>query len=99
MGTKIGVDSVVELQFLAKPLQRKIATYTVSNHGIIRALNKFYKRSVPIPKKGEDVGPELRVEVPQGEDSAQVNALTADVETDPARLDFLHSPIDKPKIS
>ncbi|WP_072670806.1 tetratricopeptide repeat protein [Vibrio injensis] len=97
VGTKIGVDSVVELQFLAKPLQRKIATYAVSNHGIIRALNKFYKRSVPIPKKGEDIDQEARVEESKNEGGSQVNVLTDQLETEsaPAPLDFSHSPIDK----
>ncbi|MGC9422823.1 MULTISPECIES: tetratricopeptide repeat protein [Vibrio] len=53
IGGKIGVDSVVGLQSLAKPLQKKISASTVNKHSIIRALNKLYKRSVPVPNKGE----------------------------------------------
>ncbi|XAW87726.1 tetratricopeptide repeat protein [Vibrio sp. CDRSL-10 TSBA] len=49
VGSQIGVDSVVGLQSLAKPLQRKIASGTVRKHSIIRALNKLYKRGVSIP--------------------------------------------------
>lgn len=55
VGTKIGVDSVVGLQSLAKPLQKKIASGAVHPHSIIRALNKLYKRPIPIPHKGEEV--------------------------------------------
>ncbi|MBF9003471.1 tetratricopeptide repeat protein [Vibrio nitrifigilis] len=64
VGTKIGVDSVVGLQSLAKPLQKKISTNSVHKHSIIRALNKLYKRPIPIPHKGEEVDDGEIVEAP-----------------------------------
>ncbi|CAH8236189.1 sel1 repeat family protein [Vibrio aestuarianus] len=53
IGSRIGVDSVVGLQSLAKPLMKKIGAGTVSKHSIIKALNKLYKRGIHIPQKGE----------------------------------------------
>ncbi len=49
----IGVDVVVGLQAIAKPLQRKIASGMVKKHAIIRALNKVYKRAAYFPGDGE----------------------------------------------
>lgn len=43
----IGVDTVVGLQSLAKPMVKKIRDNKVSKHSIIKALNKLYKRSIP----------------------------------------------------
>jgi len=53
VGSNMGVNSVVGLQALARPLQKKIATGKVNKHSIIRALNKLYKRKIPVPMKGE----------------------------------------------
>ncbi len=53
VGGKMGVNSVVGLQALARPLQKKIATGKVNKHSIIRALNRLYKRKIPVPNKGE----------------------------------------------
>lgn len=53
VGSNMGVNSVVGLQALARPLQKKIATGKVNKHSIIRALNKLYKRQIPVPMKGE----------------------------------------------
>jgi TPR repeat protein len=57
VGSNIGVDSVVGLQSLAKPLIQKIATDKVGKHSIIKVLNKLYKRGVYLPdsamKKGK----------------------------------------------
>lgn len=52
VGSNMGVNSVVGLQALARPLQKKIATGKVNKHAIIRALNKLYKRQIPVPDKG-----------------------------------------------
>lgn len=46
VASNIGVDVVVGLQSIAKPLQRKLASGIVKKHSIIRALNKVYKREV-----------------------------------------------------
>ncbi|NOH97183.1 tetratricopeptide repeat protein [Vibrio sp. 99-70-13A1] len=55
VGSNLGVDSVVGLQSLAKPLIAKLTQKSVTKHSIIRALNKLYKRGVPIPKKVVEV--------------------------------------------
>lgn len=52
VGAKIGVESVVGLQSLAKPLHKKIINKDVSDHALIRVLNRLYKR--PIPVSDED---------------------------------------------
>ncbi|BCN26736.1 tetratricopeptide repeat protein [Vibrio alfacsensis] len=49
----IGVDVVVGLQSIAKPLQRKLASGMVKKHSIIRALNKVYKRDSYFPSTEE----------------------------------------------
>ncbi|MGC9491618.1 hypothetical protein ACP45A_02915, partial [Vibrio genomosp. F10] len=51
VGGNIGVDSVVGLQSLAKPLFQKISAKKVGKHSIIKALNKLYKRGVYLPEK------------------------------------------------
>ena len=53
VASNIGVDVVVGLQSIAKPLQRKLASGAVKKHSIIRALNKVYKREVYFPGEEE----------------------------------------------
>ncbi|EIZ1337822.1 sel1 repeat family protein [Vibrio parahaemolyticus] len=53
VAANIGVDVVVGLQSIAKPLQRKLASGMVKKHSIIRALNKVYKRDVYFPGEEE----------------------------------------------
>ncbi len=53
VGSKMGVNAVVGLQALARPLQKKISAGKVAKHSIIRALNRLYKRQIPVPGKGE----------------------------------------------
>lgn len=65
VGNSIGVDSVVGLQSLTKPLIRKISDGKVPKHSLIRAFNKLYKRKVPIPKK---------VVIPAGDQAIDVMA-------------------------
>lgn len=48
VGNQIGVDSVVGLQSLAKPLYHKIENKMIKQHSVIRALNKLYKRDIPV---------------------------------------------------
>ncbi|MGR5134115.1 tetratricopeptide repeat protein [Vibrio alfacsensis] len=58
VASNIGVDVVVGLQSIAKPLQRKLASGMVKKHSIIRALNKVYKREAYFPsgaKLSEDL--------------------------------------------
>ncbi|MGR5453241.1 tetratricopeptide repeat protein [Vibrio alfacsensis] len=49
VASNIGVDVVVGLQSIAKPLQRKLVSGMVKKHSIIRALNKVYKREAYFP--------------------------------------------------
>ncbi|HDY8111500.1 TPA: sel1 repeat family protein, partial [Vibrio vulnificus] len=49
VATKIGVDIVVGLQAVAKPLLKKLEAGKVGKHAIIKALNKVYKRPSYFP--------------------------------------------------
>lgn len=53
VAANIGVDIVVGLQTIAKPLQRKLASGLVKKHAIIRVLNKIYKRTPYFPSDSE----------------------------------------------
>jgi TPR repeat protein len=53
VGNRIGVDSIVLLQNLARPLLKKINTGMVGNHLITRVFNKLYKRQIPLLKEDE----------------------------------------------
>ncbi|WP_394149430.1 tetratricopeptide repeat protein [Vibrio maritimus] len=48
VGSTLGVDSVVGLQSLAKPVLKKLQFGPVVKHSLIRALNKLYKRELPL---------------------------------------------------
>ncbi|MGX9416453.1 tetratricopeptide repeat protein [Vibrio sp. WJH972] len=50
VANKLGVDSIVSLQAFADPLLKKLVGGTVHRHLIIRALNRLYKRGIPIPE-------------------------------------------------
>lgn len=65
VGANLGVDSIVGLQALTKPIMTKLSQEAVTKHSVIKALNKLYKRKVPVPKKteeGVEVMPEEAVE-------------------------------------
>lgn len=49
VANKLGVDSLVLLQGFANPLLRKVKQGAVNRHLMIRALNRLYKRGIPIP--------------------------------------------------
>jgi TPR repeat protein len=49
VANKIGVDSLVVLQGFANPLLKKLRNGAIARHILIRALNRLYKRGVPIP--------------------------------------------------
>ncbi len=53
VGNKVGVDSIIVLQRFTKPLIKKIEAGSIGNHIIIKALNKLYKRDVPILSQNE----------------------------------------------
>ena len=55
VGGELGVDAVVGLQALTKPIMTKLTQEAITKHSIIKALNKLYKRNIPIPKKVKEV--------------------------------------------
>lgn len=106
IGSQIGVDSVVGLQSLAKPLQKKISALTVNRHAIIRALNKLYKRTVPVPLKGEELDDDEIV--PLVSDTSledDTESIFTEIEEEeqeapspkPAHLDFSQTVMDRHK--
>ncbi len=48
VGSTLGVDSVVGLQSLAKPVLKKLQFGPMVKHSLIKALNKLYKRELPL---------------------------------------------------
>lgn len=87
------MESIVGLQALAKPLQRKLATSSVTKHSMIRALNKLYKRQIPIPTK-DVVDPHAEQEAESLIDLIEPNALNDVPHVTSERLDFSQGPID-----
>lgn len=80
---QIGVDTVVGLQSLSKPMLKKIRENKVGKHSIIKALNKLYKRSIPI--HDTDTPPESQIANEPQVEEPQVEQ----------KLDFSQSPMDK----
>ncbi|CAH7288815.1 TPR repeat protein, SEL1 subfamily [Vibrio chagasii] len=58
VGGELGVDAVVGLQALTKPIMTKLTQQAITKHSIIKALNKLYKRNIPIPKKVKEASDE-----------------------------------------
>ncbi|MGF1754102.1 sel1 repeat family protein [Vibrio makurazakiensis] len=103
VGSNLGVDSVVGLQALAKPLMKKLGSNSVTKHSIIKALNKLYKRGVPLPKKVQDdkpEGTEEQVEALVIENSStdvsskESSTVETNKEQDTTNLDFSQSSVD-----
>ncbi|MGF1718665.1 sel1 repeat family protein [Vibrio kyushuensis] len=102
VGGNIGVDSVVGLQSLAKPLIQKITAKKVGKHSIIKALNKLYKRGVYLPEKAVRVGAETETNdtsmaVPVESHSEKLdgteNSASSEVSHD---FDYSTNQMDKP---
>lgn len=51
VGNILGVDAVVGLQEMAKPLVKKLAKGAIEKHSMIKALNKLYKRDSYFPAR------------------------------------------------
>ncbi len=62
VGGELGVDAVVGLQALTKPIMTKLTQEAVTKHSVIKALNKLYKRNIPIPKKVKEVTEEEEID-------------------------------------
>lgn len=66
--TSLGVDSVVGLQSLLRPIVRKMETGTVGASSIIKALNKLYKRDIQKPQGApEDIYDSISEAMPLAE--------------------------------
>lgn len=91
----IGVDTVVGLQSLAKPMIKKIRDNKVNKHSIIKALNKLYKRSIPISDQGSP--PVTAVFDAESVEQVDETNLTEQPDAEPQqeRLDYSQSPMDK----
>ncbi len=72
VSANIGVETVVGLQAIAKPIQKKLATGSVKKHSIIRVLNKIYKRPAYFPDEVE------LNEVLRDENSQEQNLMSED---------------------
>lgn len=85
----IGVDTVVGLQGLSKPMLRKINENRVGKHSIIKALNKLYKRNIPLEESEPSVesDKDLKAVNEYAKAPEDVNKLS-DLEDKPDRLDF-----------
>ncbi len=81
----IGVDTVVGLQSLAKPMIKKVRDNKVNKHSIIKAFNKLYKREIPLYEENNSSKSESNIK--------QVSAPQADASEN--KVDFSQSPIDK----
>ncbi|MCG9596197.1 sel1 repeat family protein [Vibrio sp. Isolate25] len=93
----IGVDTVVGLQSLSKPILKKIRDNKVSKHAVIKALNKLYKRNIPLQEQDvlgeEEIELDLVSEVPPiVEESVEAVPSESEVKE---KLDFSQSNIDK----
>ncbi|TMX45942.1 tetratricopeptide repeat protein [Vibrio sp. Hep-1b-8] len=92
----IGVDTVVGLQSLAKPMIKKIRENKVNKHSIIKALNKLYKRAIPINEQGS--APILST-LESNDTVAKPESLnveeTPQADEQDNRIDYSQSPMDK----
>lgn len=92
----IGVDTVVGLQSLAKPMIKKIRDNKVNKHSIIKALNKLYKRAIPINEQGSvPILSTLESDDTVAESEPLNVEETPQVDEQDNRIDYSQSPMDK----
>ncbi|WED24911.1 sel1 repeat family protein [Vibrio sp. JC009] len=88
LGNILGVDGVVGLQSMAKPLVKKLTEGALEKHSLINALNKLYKRDSYFPERDGNefmtAGPETQE--PNGEKESKDSE---------SNLDFSMSPMNK----
>lgn len=89
----IGVDTVVGLQGLTRPILKKIRENRVGKHSIIKALNKLYKRNVPLEEVDfVEESDDIQVVSVQGDELLEPNEHLSETATEPEekpeRLDF-----------
>ena len=90
VGNILGVDAVVGLQGMAKPLLKKLANGAIEKHSMIKALNKLYKRSEYFPER--DGNEFIVYEKKSSENQTDSSTKKSD---DSDNLDFSITPIDK----
>jgi TPR repeat protein len=81
VGSTLGVDSVVGLQSLAKPVLKKLEFGPLVKHSLIRALNNLYKRDLPLfglEEAGElEAATRSKDELPSEKQSSEANNLVS----------------------
>lgn len=86
VGNLLGVDAVVGLQGMAKPLLRKLSDGALVKHSMINALNKLYKRDSYLPERD---GNEFLMYEKNTSDAVEEESSTRE------DIDFSFSPMDK----
>ena len=69
VSSKLGVDAVVGLQALTKPIMTKLTQKAVTKHSVIKVLNKLYKRKIPIPQNIKGLTEEENINVLKGKEN------------------------------
>jgi TPR repeat protein len=90
VGNILGVDAVVGLQAMAKPLLKKLADGAIEKHSMIKALNKLYKRVEYFPERD---GNEFLVYQGTKKEGTKENANIE--KEDSEEVSFSFSPLDK----
>jgi TPR repeat protein len=89
VGSTLGVDSVVGLQSLAKPVLKKLQFGPVVKHSLIRALNKLYKRELPlfsIASDAETIAAPISEEAPSHDAESNNPEATSNDESAESRV-------------
>ncbi|MGD8110975.1 tetratricopeptide repeat protein [Vibrio sp. TRT 21S02] len=92
----IGVDTVVGLQSLSKPMLKRIKENKVGKHSIIKALNKLYKRKLQLQESDDVVTAEPETSIIENEVHESVEPALAEPEKAEAeKLDFTDTSMGK----
>jgi len=92
VGNILGVDAVVGLQGMAKPLLKKLSEGAIEKHSMIKALNKLYKRAQYFPERD---GNEFLVYEKSSEETKPPENDSSEHSDGSDSVDFTNSPIDK----
>lgn len=96
VAANLGVDTVVGLQSLSKPMVKKIRENRVGKHSLIKALNKLYKRDIRMYEddtKSDDDGLNLEVVSEPAKVANESVDVSNESKTKPA-LDFSQTKMD-----
>lgn len=81
VGNKVGVDSIIVLQRFVKPIIKKMQSGAIGKHLIIKALNKLYKRDIPVYSQHDLQQDDMSADYPD-ELVDEITASTAEESTD-----------------